>query len=53
VLIVSAGPSLDRNIRELRGIEDYCLILAVDYCATAVIGGGCCTARRDYCGSTS
>jgi hypothetical protein len=30
LIIVSAGPSLDRNIHHLRGIEDRCFILAVD-----------------------
>jgi len=40
VLIVSAGPSLDRNIRELRGIEDYCLILAVDTALRPLLEAG-------------
>jgi hypothetical protein len=30
VVIVSAGPSLDRNIRELQGIESRCFLVAVD-----------------------
>lgn len=30
LILVSAGPSLDRNIRELRGLEQRCFILAVD-----------------------
>jgi len=30
LVIVSAGPSLDRNIRELQGIENRCVLLAVD-----------------------
>ena len=29
-VIVSAGPSLDRNIRELQGMEGRCFLLAVD-----------------------
>jgi len=40
LLIVSAGPSLDRNIRELRGIEDYCLILAVDTALRPLLEAG-------------
>jgi len=30
LVIVSAGPSLDRNIRELQGMESRCFLLAVD-----------------------
>jgi hypothetical protein len=30
LVIVSAGPSLDRNIRELQGMENRCFLLAVD-----------------------
>jgi hypothetical protein len=30
LVIVSAGPSLDRNIRELQGMEGRCFLLAVD-----------------------
>jgi hypothetical protein len=30
LVIVSAGPSLDRNARELRGAENSCFLLAVD-----------------------
>jgi hypothetical protein len=30
MVIVSAGPSLDRNIRELQGVESRCFLLAVD-----------------------
>lgn len=30
VIIVSAGPSLDRNIEELREVKGHCLIFAVD-----------------------
>ena len=30
LVIVSAGPSLDRNIRELQGIKGRCFLLAVD-----------------------
>ena len=30
MVIVSAGPSLDRNVRELQGMEGRCLILSVD-----------------------
>ena len=30
LVIVSAGPSLDRNVRDLQGIESRCILLAVD-----------------------
>ncbi len=30
VIIVSAGPSLDKNIEELRNVKGHCLIFAVD-----------------------
>jgi hypothetical protein len=40
LVIVSAGPSLDRNVRELRGIEDYCLIVAVDTALRPLLEAG-------------
>jgi hypothetical protein len=40
VLIVSAGPSLDRNIRHLRGIEDRYFILAVDTAIRPLLAAG-------------
>jgi hypothetical protein len=40
VVIVSAGPSLDRNIRQLSGIEDYCLIIAVDTALRPLLEAG-------------
>src|SRR5712691_8711282 len=30
LVIVSAGPSLDSNIHDLRGIDDRCFLLSVD-----------------------
>lgn len=40
VVIVSAGPSLDRNIRDLRGMEDRCFILAVDTALRPLLAAG-------------
>lgn len=40
LVIVSAGPSLDRNVRELRGIENRCLILAVDTALRPLLASG-------------
>ena len=40
VVIVSAGPSLDRNVHELRGMEDYCLIIAVDTALRPLLEAG-------------
>lgn len=40
VVIVSAGPSLDRNIRELRGMETRCMILAVDTALRPLLSAG-------------
>jgi len=40
LVIVSAGPSLDRNIRELRGVEDRCFILAVDTALRPLLAAG-------------
>jgi hypothetical protein len=40
LVIVSAGPSLDRNIRELRGKESRCLILAVDTALRPLLAAG-------------
>jgi len=40
LVIVSAGPSLDRNVRELRGFEDRCFIMAVDTALRPLLAGG-------------
>jgi len=40
MVIVSAGPSLDRNVRELRGIENYCFLLAVDTALRPLLEAG-------------
>ncbi len=39
-LIVSAGPSLDRNIHELRGTEDHGLILSTDTALKPLLAAG-------------
>lgn len=39
-IIVSAGPSLDRNIHELRGCEDYALILSTDTALKPLLAAG-------------
>jgi hypothetical protein len=40
VVIVSAGPSLDRNVYELRGFEGRCVILAVDTALRPLLAAG-------------
>ncbi|HYR43226.1 MAG TPA: 6-hydroxymethylpterin diphosphokinase MptE-like protein, partial [Terriglobia bacterium] len=40
LVIVSAGPSLDRNICDLRGFEDRCLILSVDTALRPLLAAG-------------
>lgn len=40
VVIVSAGPSLDHNIADLRGFEDRCFILAVDTALRPLLAAG-------------
>jgi hypothetical protein len=40
LVIVSAGPSLDRNVRELRGKEGHCFILAVDTALRPLLAAG-------------
>jgi hypothetical protein len=40
LVIVSAGPSLDRNIHDLRGAEDRCFILAVDTALRPLLAAG-------------
>jgi hypothetical protein len=40
LVIVSAGPSLDRNIRDLRGASDRCFILAVDTALRPLLAAG-------------
>lgn len=40
LVIVSAGPSLDRNIAELRGCEDRCFILSVDTALRPLLAAG-------------
>src|SRR5947207_12101996 len=40
LVIVSAGPSLDLNIEELRGIEDRCFILSVDTALRPLLAAG-------------
>src|SRR4029077_4950210 len=40
LVIVSAGPSLDRNVRDLKGMEDRCFILAVDTALRPLLAAG-------------
>ena len=40
LVIVSAGPSLDRNIQELRGMENRCFLLAVDTALRPLLAAG-------------
>jgi hypothetical protein len=40
LVIVSAGPSLDSNIQDLRGIEDRCFILSVDTALRPLLAAG-------------
>jgi len=40
LVLVSAGPSLDRNIQELRRTEDRCFILAVDTALRPLLASG-------------
>jgi hypothetical protein len=40
VVIVSAGPSLDRNIQELRGVDDRYFLLAVDTAIRPLLAAG-------------
>jgi hypothetical protein len=40
LVIVSAGPSLDQNIQELRGNEDRCFILSVDTALRPLLAAG-------------
>ena len=40
LVIVSAGPSLDRNIHELRGMEDRCFLLAADTALRPLLAAG-------------
>ena len=40
LVLVSAGPSLDRNIRQLKGIEERCFILAVDTALRPLLAAG-------------
>jgi len=40
LVIVSAGPSLDRNAGDLRGYEDRCVILAVDTALRPLLSAG-------------
>ena len=40
LVIVSAGPSLDRNIRDLRGMENRCFLLAVDTALRPLLAAG-------------
>ncbi len=40
LVLVSAGPSLDRNIRYLRGLEERCFILAVDTALRPLLTAG-------------
>jgi len=39
-VVVSAGPSLDKNIQDLRGCEDRCLILATDTAVKPLLAAG-------------
>lgn len=40
LVLVAAGPSLDRNIRDLRGMESRCFILAVDTALRPLLEAG-------------
>jgi len=40
LVLVSAGPSLDRNIHELQGIGDRCFILSVDTALRPLLAAG-------------
>jgi len=40
LVIVSAGPSLDRNIHDLAGFEDRCFILSVDTALRPLLAAG-------------
>ena len=40
LVVVSAGPSLDRNVHELRGMEDRCFILSVDTALRPLLSAG-------------
>ncbi len=40
LVLVAAGPSLDRNIRHLRGAESRCFILAVDTALRPLLAAG-------------
>jgi hypothetical protein len=40
LVIVSAGPSLDRNINELRTVENRCFLLAVDTALRPLLAAG-------------
>ena len=40
LVLVSAGPSLDRNIRQLRGIDNRCFLLAVDTALRPLLAAG-------------
>jgi hypothetical protein len=40
LIIVSAGPSLDRNIHELRGLLDRCFVLSVDTALRPLLAAG-------------
>jgi len=40
LVIVSAGPSLDRNIADLRGAEDRCFILSMDTSLRPLLAAG-------------
>jgi hypothetical protein len=40
LVLVSAGPSLDRNIDQLRGVEDRCFILSVDTALRPLLAAG-------------
>ena len=39
-LVIGAGPSLDRNLAEIRAVADRVLLIAVDTAARALIAGG-------------
>jgi hypothetical protein len=40
LVLISAGPSLDRNIHELRGMENRCFLLAVDTALRPLLAAG-------------
>jgi hypothetical protein len=40
LVLVSAGPSLDRNIHELRGMENRCFLLSVDTALRPLLAAG-------------